>query len=56
MPKKEMMEMHHNYKGKGWMVLVLGILILANVYLVFLDWATFIGIILVLGGIMKLVK
>jgi len=48
---KEMMSMH---KGKGWMLLVLGILVLLNVYLVTLDWATFIGVILVLAGLVKL--
>jgi len=35
-------------------MLILGLLVLANVYAVNLDWATFIGAILVLGGIVKL--
>jgi len=51
---KEMMEMKGMHKGKGWMLLILGILVLLNVYLALVDWATFIGIILVLAGLVKL--
>jgi uncharacterized membrane protein HdeD (DUF308 family) len=47
-------EMHwHKYKGAG--MLVLGLLVLANVYWLNLDWATFIGALLVLGGLLKFV-
>jgi len=53
---KEVMDYKGMYKGKGWMILVLGILVLLNVYVVALDWATFIGVILVLAGIVKLAK
>ena len=42
----------HKYKGVG--MLVLGLLIAANAYWVILDWATFIGALLVLGGLLKL--
>jgi uncharacterized membrane protein HdeD (DUF308 family) len=45
-----------SWKGKGWMALILGILILANAYLAIVSWDYFIGIILVLVGIIKLVK
>lgn len=53
---KEMMEEKWKgmHKGKGWMMLVLGVLVLLNVYALALDWATFIGIILVLAGLVKL--
>ena len=43
-------------KGKGIMALILGLLILANTYWVVLSWDYFIGIILVLVGIIKLLK
>ena len=39
---------------KGVMMLVVGVLVLVNVYWQFLDWATFVGVLLVLGGLMKL--
>jgi len=42
------------HKGKGVGMLVLGLLIVANDYWGFLDWATFIGALLVLGGFLKL--
>lgn len=51
MAKEEWKGMH---KGKGAMMLVLGLLVLANVYFLSLDWATFIGAVLVLVGIVKL--
>ena len=47
-------EMHGMHKMKGVAMLVLGLLILANVYLEFLTWAAFIGALLVLGGLLKL--
>ena len=40
---------------RGWKKLVLGLVVLANVYWPFAEWATLIGILLVLGGLMKLV-
>ena len=43
------------HKGKGVAMLVLGLLVVANAYWMFLDWATFIGALLVLGGLLKLV-
>ena len=42
------------HKMKGWGMIVVGLLVLANVYWPFLDWGTFIGILLVLAGISKL--
>jgi uncharacterized membrane protein HdeD (DUF308 family) len=46
-------EMHGMHKMKGAGMLVLGLLILANVYWGFLNWATFIGALLALGGLLK---
>ena len=43
-------------KGKGIMMLIVGLLVLANAYWMVLGWDYFIGIILVLAGIIKLVK
>jgi uncharacterized membrane protein HdeD (DUF308 family) len=50
---KEEMKWH---KCKGWIMVVLGLLILANAYWAVLGWDYFIGIILVLVGIIKLLK
>jgi uncharacterized membrane protein HdeD (DUF308 family) len=47
-------EMHGMHKMKGVGMLVLGFLILANVYWGLLNWAAFIGTLLVLGGLLKL--
>jgi len=44
------------HKGKGIMALILGLLILGNAYLAIVGWDYFIGIILVIVGIIKLVK
>ncbi|MFZ1971119.1 MAG: hypothetical protein WAU65_03000 [Candidatus Nanoarchaeia archaeon] len=55
MPKKEMMDCCTGHKMKGVGILLIGLLVLSNVYWPFLDWGTFIGIILVLAGIAKLV-
>ena len=41
-------------KWHGAKMLILGLLVLANVYWPTVDWFTFVGIILVLGGLMKL--
>ncbi len=46
-------EMWHKYKGVG--MLVLGLLILANVYWELFSWAAFIGGLLALAGFLKLV-
>lgn len=43
------------HKGKGAGMLVLGLLILANVYFAVADWWTFFGALLVLAGFVKLV-
>jgi len=47
-------EMHGMHKMKGVVMTVLGLLVLANVYLGLLTWAGFIGVLLVLGGLLKL--
>ena len=47
-------EMHGMHKMKGAGMVVLGLLILANTYWGFLAWAGFIGALLVLGGLLKL--
>ena len=49
---KEEMQCHH--KGKGTMMLILGLLVLANAYWNVLDWAMFIGAVLALGGLAKM--
>ena len=43
-----------NHKGHGVKMLILGLLVLANVKWAFLDWGYFIGILIVLGGLCKL--
>ncbi len=49
---KKHMGMH--MKHKGGIMIVLGGLILANVYWINLGWATFVGGVFVLGGLVKL--
>ncbi len=39
----------------GWKILILGALILINVYWPFMDWAQFVGWVLVLAGVVKLI-
>jgi uncharacterized membrane protein HdeD (DUF308 family) len=57
MPKKEMM--HEDWgKHKKWMggkLLILGILVLINVYWPMLTWPAFVGWVLVLAGVWKLI-
>jgi uncharacterized membrane protein HdeD (DUF308 family) len=43
-------------KMMGCKILVLGALVLANTYWSVVNWANFIGIVLVVAGILKLVK
>jgi uncharacterized membrane protein HdeD (DUF308 family) len=43
-------------KMMGCKMLVLGALVLANTYWSVVNWANFIGIVLVVAGILKLVK
>ncbi len=54
MARKGMM-MGHMHKCKGISMIVLGLLVIGNVYWQVVDWGTFIGGILVLAGFMKLV-
>ncbi len=54
MVKEDMKCCHPYHKGKGVMALVLGALILANSYWTILGWADFIGVILVLTGLIKM--
>lgn len=61
MAAKKMDEMHgeccaEHKKKKGIMLFVLGILIVANAYWQVFDWAMFIGLIVAIAGIIKLVK
>ena len=56
---KEMKEMDKKHmsmhmKHKGAMMLVLGGLILLNVYLMKLGWGVFVGGVFVLGGLVKM--
>lgn len=55
MPKKEMMGCCAMHRMKGVGMLVVGLLILVNVYWPFLDWGTFVGAILALAGLLKLI-
>lgn len=41
-------------KHRGCMMLVLGLLVLANAYWAIVNWAVFIGAVLVLKGLLKL--
>lgn len=50
------MDMKKWHKAKGTMALILGLLIFANAYWAIVGWDYFIGIILVLAGIIKLIK
>ncbi len=54
---KEMDKKHmgRHMKHKGATMIVLGGLILLNVYWINLGWATFIGGVLILGGLAKLI-
>ena len=54
MPKVKKMRGMCNHKQKGWGLLVLGLLILINVYWPFLSWGAFVGFVLALGGFLKL--
>jgi len=47
-------EMHGMHKMKGFAMLVLGLLILANVLWPFATWAAFIGGVLAIGGFLKI--
>ncbi len=49
-------DMKYNHKNKGMVALILGLLILANAYWAIVGWDYFIGIILVIAGIIKLIK
>ena len=44
------------HKSKGIMMLIVGLLALANSYWAIVGWDYFIGIILVLAGLIKLLK
>ncbi|MDO8623341.1 MAG: hypothetical protein Q7R52_03770 [archaeon] len=59
MPRKEKMNGEccggKHMKWMGGKMLVLGLLILANAYLIVVDWSVFIGIIVALAGLFKLI-
>ena len=50
---KKHMSMHMKHKGLA--MIILGGLVLANVYWLELGWGTFVGAVLVLGGLVKMV-
>jgi uncharacterized membrane protein HdeD (DUF308 family) len=52
--KKGMMECCMGHKGMGFATLVLGALILGNVYWAWMSWAMFVGWALVLAGFLKM--
>jgi len=52
MAKPDMIEMHMKYHGIK--MIILGILIILNQIYRIVDWATFIGVVLVLAGLFKL--
>jgi len=44
-----------NYQSKhGWKMLILGIIVTWNAFWPFMGWAKLIGILLILGGLLKL--
>ncbi|MCX6747295.1 MAG: hypothetical protein NTU63_04155 [Candidatus Pacearchaeota archaeon] len=47
-------EMHGMHKFGGAGILVLGLLVLANSYWAFLKWGAFIGLVLILAGLCKM--
>lgn len=51
---RDMKNMDMSMKHKGAMMIILGALVLLNVYVMELGWAVFIGGLLVLGGFAKL--
>ena len=50
------MDMRKCHRNKAVMMLILGLLILANTYWMVVGWDYFIGIVLTLAGIIKLIK
>jgi len=54
MAKNDMMCKYCPHKGHGVKMLILGLIVLANVYWPFMGWWTLIGVLLVLGGLFKL--
>ena len=55
MPRKETMSCCRMHKGKGVGLMILGLLVLANVYWPYLDWGAFVGAVFVIAGFIKLV-
>ena len=55
MEKKGEKHMGMHMKHKGVAMIILGALILANVYWINIGWGTFIGGVFVLGGLVKLI-
>ncbi len=54
MDKKHMEHRGMHMKHKGAIMIVLGGLILANVYWIKLGWGTFVGGVFILGGLAKM--
>ena len=43
------------HRCKGWKMLVLGILVLLNAWYMLVDWWMFVGILITLGGLIKII-
>ena len=54
MSKDDMEHWKMHKKKKGWAMLILGIVVLVNVYWPFMSWWGLLGVVLVLVGIKKL--
>jgi uncharacterized membrane protein HdeD (DUF308 family) len=52
--KKGMMKCCAGHKGKGFAMLLLGALVLGNVYWFMMSWPVFVGWIFVLAGVLKI--
>jgi uncharacterized membrane protein HdeD (DUF308 family) len=55
MPRNVKMDKGCMHKMMGWKMLVLGVLVLANNYWNVVSWVNFIGGILAIAGILKLI-
>ena len=55
MKKKQMLNYIQMHKGKGLGLLILGLIILINAYMPFLNLGAFIGIVLILVGFFKII-
>ena len=59
MPRETMpkgADVHCHHKGKGVMLLVLGLLVFGNAYYSVLSWGMFVGLVMIIAGLVKLFK